>query len=96
MRIVPLTAVALTAALGFAGGEASASRLEVDNVDAWYQHARSVIGPIASTEDLINQREVIAPPASIDPGINMTPLDDHSRLRIITPPGTRDDGIQPK
>ena len=90
MRIIVLTAVVLTIACG----EASAARL--DNVEAWYQHARSAIGPMASTEDLLDQREVIAPPASIDPGINLMPPDDHSRLRIIKQPGTRDDGLEIK
>jgi hypothetical protein len=90
MRIIALTAVALTLACSQAG----AARL--DNVEAWYQHARSAIGPMASTEDLLDQREVITPPASVDPGINLTPRDDHSRLRIIKPPGTRDDGLEIK
>ena len=90
MRIIALSAIALTIACG----QASASR--VDNVEAWYQHARSAIGPMASTEDLIDQREVISPPATVDPGINMIPPDDHSRLRIIKPPGTRDDGLEIK
>jgi len=90
MRAIALTAIALAIACG----QASASHL--DNVEAWYQHARSVIGPVASTEDLFDQRAVLAPPATIDPDMALTPPDEHSRLRIIKPPGTLDDGLQPK
>ena len=90
MWTLSAAAIALVAFTG--AGQAS----QVDNVEAWYQHARAVVGPMASAEELIDQREVIAPPIGIDPGITATPLDDHSRLRIIKPPGFRDDGLQPK
>jgi hypothetical protein len=82
MRTLALAALALIVA----GSEGNASG--VDNVEAWYQHARATIGPLARTEELSDQRDVIAPPATIDPGIAL--------LRIIEPPGTRDDGLHVK
>ena len=58
MWTLSAAAIALVAFTGV--GHAS----RADNVDAWYQHARAVMGPLASAEELIDQREVIAPPST--------------------------------
>jgi hypothetical protein len=88
MRTPALAAFALI--IVGSGGSALAH-----NGEAWYQRAGATIRPLAKTE-LFDQREVIAPPAVIDPGIALMPPDNQGRLRVVEPPGTLDDGLHVK
>jgi hypothetical protein len=65
------------------------------NDEAWFQRAGATIGPVAKTE-WFDQRELIAPPADVDPGIALMPPDNQGRLRVVEPPGTLDDGLHVK
>ncbi|HYM73449.1 MAG TPA: hypothetical protein VET89_10730 [Stellaceae bacterium] len=83
------------AAVAFVVLCSEAGAMRTDNADGLYRHVEVTLPGLPGT-DIFDQRSVIAPPAGIDPGLTLAPPDNRARLRIIEPPGTLDDGLQPK
>jgi hypothetical protein len=53
--------------------------------------AAAIMGPGSSLESIADQRDVIEPPSSIDPGMSVDPP-QIGRMRIIPPPAAAPSG----
>ncbi|MBV8777498.1 MAG: hypothetical protein JO032_09905 [Alphaproteobacteria bacterium] len=85
MNRFPLLALALSGALvASAGGYAA----EADNFNSLVHTAAAVIGPGLALSTGDEQREVIPPPASVDPGMALDPPMTGAKMPVIHPPGT--------
>jgi hypothetical protein len=75
-----LAALALVAGCGIASAQPS----------AMFRNAAAVIPPMAGV-DIADQREIIAPPSEIDPGMALRPPMTGARMPIIAPPAIPSD-----
>jgi hypothetical protein len=55
-----------------------------------YREAAVVMGPGLALGTSDEQRDIITPPSSIDPGMALDPPQTGSKMPAIHPPGTRD------
>jgi len=85
-----ISALALTGALVASAGAYAA---EADNSPSSpWQSAAAMMGPSIAYSGSGQQRDVIDPPSSIDPGMTIDPPQTGSRTPIIHPPGTEPGG----
>jgi hypothetical protein len=70
-----IAALALVATCGLASAQPS----------TLFRNAAAIVAPVAGA-DIADQREIIAPPSDIDPGIAMQPPVTGARMPIIAPP----------
>jgi hypothetical protein len=86
MKQISIFALALSGAFVASAGAYAA---EADNLPEAYTHAAAaVIGPSIALGTADEQREVIQPPSSIDPGMALDPPQTGAKMPIIHPPGT--------
>ncbi|HTZ34659.1 MAG TPA: hypothetical protein VMB84_01470 [Stellaceae bacterium] len=78
-------------ALAVAGAfvaSAGAHAAEADKSPQPMLHLAALVGPVIQIGTVADQREVIQPPSSIDPGMSLDPPDTGGKMPIIHPPGT--------
>jgi hypothetical protein len=84
-RIISIIALAL-AGIFLACGASHAESL--DQGSGLYRQTAALMGPTIADRSIDEQREVITPPSSIDPGMALDPPASGARMPIIHPPGT--------
>jgi len=84
-QTISVFALALSGALAVSAG---ADAAEVGNPPAFFQQAAAAAGPLIAFAPTDDQREVIQPPSSIDPGMTIDPPQIGAKMPIIHPPGT--------
>jgi hypothetical protein len=83
-------ALALSGAL-VASASAYAAGADNSSISPW-QSAAAIMGPSVAYSGSGQQRDVIDPPSSIDPGMTIDPPQTGARMPIIHPPGTEPGG----
>jgi hypothetical protein len=82
---MPIFALALSGALV---GSAGAYAADVGNSPSTYlQSAAAIMGPSMALVAPGDQRDVIEPPSSIDPGMTLDPPQTGAKMPIVHPPG---------
>ena len=76
--------IALAAMLLIAGSAGPATAKVCDSRN-WYRRVHSWVQSLVAGQ--MTDREVIAPPANIDPKMALVPPGPHGAMRIIPPPG---------
>jgi hypothetical protein len=82
-QIISIFALALSGAFAVSAG---ADAAEVGNPPAFFQQAAAVAGPLVAFVPIDDQREVIQPPSSIDPGMTLDPPQTGAKMPIFHPP----------
>lgn len=82
--MMPILALAMTGALV---GSAGANAAWVDNPASAFIQTATLAGPSLMSAFADDQRDVIQPPSSIDPGMALDPPQTGARMPIIHPPG---------
>ena len=85
MKQMSILALALSGALVASAGAYAA---EVDESPAAVMQTAAIIGPSLALGTGEEQREIITPPSSIDPGMALDPPQTGAKMPIIHPPGT--------
>ena len=85
MKTIPLIALALSGAVLASAGAYAA---QADNPPDVVLQTAAIVGPSIALGTVDEQREVIQPPASIDPGMALDPPQSGAKMPIIHPPGT--------
>ena len=84
-RILALTALALAGIFIACGAHAAQA-----NIASGVYEEAAMVPPAMAFGTLDDQHEVIAPPASVDPGMALDPPQTGAKMPVIRPPGTRD------
>jgi hypothetical protein len=85
MKQFSIFALALSGAFVASAGAFAA---EADNLPEAYTRTAAVMSPSIPLGTADEQREVIQPPSSVDPGMAFDPPQTGARMPIIHPPGT--------
>jgi len=83
-------ALALSGALVASAGAYAADA--GDSPSGHWETAAAVMGPSIGLASPSDQRDVIEPPSSIDPGMAVDPPQTGAKMPIVRPPGTTPGG----
>jgi hypothetical protein len=83
-QTIPIFALALSGALTVSAG---ADAAQIGNPPAFFQQAAAAAGPLIAFVPIDDQREVIQPPSSIDPGMALDPPQTGTKMPVFRPPG---------
>jgi hypothetical protein len=88
-RTLTIATLALTGVFIACGAHAA----EIGDEPGVYREAAAVMGPGLALGPTDDQRDVIVPSSSIDPGMALDPPQTGAKMPVIRPPGARDNRL---